>query len=162
MSINSINCIYGYSSTSYLSEETKRKLLALGIDPSTVTSESQAKRLIEKAQANSSVKETTKTDNKTVSTSESEILTKAKNLAQKMGIKLSKNMSIDEILKSISDKITEMLNTDDEGTQKIAEGYKQEFSEISNEYTPVKQNQNSMYAMLTQSANINKYMLGLG
>jgi hypothetical protein len=161
MSINSISSICGYSSASYLSEETKRKLLALGIDPSTVTSETQAKKLIEKAQSNSSVKETTKAENKTVCSSESEILTKAKILAQKIGIKLSKNMSIDEILQSISDKITEMLNSEDKGTQETAKGYQQELSQISEEYTPVKQNQNSMYAMLTQSANINKYMLGL-
>jgi hypothetical protein len=162
MSINSIICIYGFTSTNYLSEETKRKLKALGIDPTTVTSEAQAKKLIEKAEANSSVKETTKTEDKSVSTSESEVLTKAKNLAQKMGVKLSKNMSIDEILKSISEKISEMLNSEDDGAQELAKGFQQEFSEISNEYTPVKQNQNSMYAMLTQSANINKYMLGLG
>jgi hypothetical protein len=161
MSINSVNSICGYSTTSYLSEETKRKLLALGIDPSTVTSEAQAKKLIEKAQSNSSIKETTKTENKTVCTSESEILTKAKNLAQKMGIKLSKNMTIDEILQSISDKISQMLNAEDKETQEIAKSYKQELSQISEEYTPVKQNQNSMYAMLTQSANINKFLLGL-
>lgn len=49
MSINSIGfqnsylCISGSS----LSEATKRKLIALGIDPSTVHSESEAKALIE-------------------------------------------------------------------------------------------------------------------
>ena len=49
MSINSIGFSNAYLcfSGSSLSESTKRKLIALGIDPSTVQSESQAKAIIE-------------------------------------------------------------------------------------------------------------------
>ena len=48
MSINSIGFLGGYFyGNNGLSEETKQKLLALGIDPSTVVSEVQAKILIE-------------------------------------------------------------------------------------------------------------------
>ncbi len=49
MSVNSIGYVnsYNFLCTSTLSEETRRKLIALGIDPSMVTSEAQAKILIE-------------------------------------------------------------------------------------------------------------------
>ena len=48
MSINSVGNLNGYIRLcgSKLSEETRRKLIALGIDPSTVTSEAQAQILI--------------------------------------------------------------------------------------------------------------------
>lgn len=49
MSINSVSFInsYSYCAGSPLSEATKRKLIALGIDPSTVHSEAEAKALID-------------------------------------------------------------------------------------------------------------------
>ena len=49
MSINSVSFInsYSYCVGSPLSEATKRKLIALGIDPATVHSESEAKALID-------------------------------------------------------------------------------------------------------------------
>ncbi len=50
MSINSIGSIGGYfgSCAHVLKEETRRKLIALGIDPSSVSSESEAQMIIEK------------------------------------------------------------------------------------------------------------------
>ena len=49
MSINSINSIGNFyvPCAHTLKEETRRKLIALGIDPSTVSSESEAQMLIE-------------------------------------------------------------------------------------------------------------------
>lgn len=48
MSINSIGNLSAFIVIpDKLSEQTKRKLIALGIDPSTVSSESEALRLIE-------------------------------------------------------------------------------------------------------------------
>jgi len=49
MSVNSVGNLSGYIRLcgTILSEETRRKLIALGIDPSTVASEAQAKILIE-------------------------------------------------------------------------------------------------------------------
>ena len=45
-SLNKYQCF----ASSLISEETRRKLIALGIDPSTVSSETQAKILIAKAE----------------------------------------------------------------------------------------------------------------
>ncbi|MDE6138127.1 MAG: hypothetical protein K2F57_01495, partial [Candidatus Gastranaerophilales bacterium] len=48
MSINSIGNLSGFIVIQdRLSEQTRRKLIALGIDPSTVSSESEALRLID-------------------------------------------------------------------------------------------------------------------
>lgn len=52
MAINIINFSNGYSSSgmALISEETRRRLIALGIDPAIVTSESHARTLIERAE----------------------------------------------------------------------------------------------------------------
>ena len=57
MSVNSLASLGGYciSGVSTLSESTKRKLQALGIDPSSVTSEAQAQSLINAAQTRQQV-----------------------------------------------------------------------------------------------------------
>ena len=54
MDINSLtasNVSYGICIGGQLSEEIKRKLRALGVEPSTVSSETQAKALVEKLEA---------------------------------------------------------------------------------------------------------------
>lgn len=61
MSLNHIST-HLYFGTYYgpkLTEETRRKLIALGINPNTVTSEAQAKALIAQIEKTEAVKETT-------------------------------------------------------------------------------------------------------
>ena len=61
MSINNIGSLSGFIVIQdRLSEQTRRKLIALGIDPSTVSSESEALRLIESIERK---KEVQKVDN---------------------------------------------------------------------------------------------------
>lgn len=61
MSINNIGSLSGFIVIQdRLSEQTRRKLIALGIDPSTVSSESEALRLIEAIERK---KEVQKVDN---------------------------------------------------------------------------------------------------
>ena len=57
-SIRSLGFVNSYimPCSTVLSEETRRKLIALGIDPSTVKSEAEAKKLIEKAQKTQPIK----------------------------------------------------------------------------------------------------------
>lgn len=66
MSVNNITNIGGFfiCTGSGLKEETKRKLIALGIDPSTVTSEAEAQRIIENAEQ---LKKIQKIDNESLS-----------------------------------------------------------------------------------------------
>lgn len=167
MSINSVYSSFGYignDSGCQLSEETKRKLKALGIDPSTVTSESQAKILIANAeQKQKSVNNTQKTDSKTICSSESEILSKAKQLAQKLGVNISSEKSVDEILAGLYEKVSTMISSEEPQSQdpKDLQNIQAEIDALRNEYSSVKQSQNSIYTMLNMTANINKYMLGL-
>lgn len=72
MSINGIGA-FGLFGPVYLSEETIRKLRALGIDPKTVTSESQARFLIKEASKRQKVEETQTFEQKMVTESESEL-----------------------------------------------------------------------------------------
>lgn len=167
MSINSVYSSFGYignGSGCQLNEETKRKLKALGIDPSTVTSESQAKILIANAeQKQKSVNNTQKTDSKTICSSESEILSKAKQLAQKLGVNISSEKSVDEILAGLYEKVSTMISSEEPQSQdpKDLQNIQAEIDALRNEYSSVKQSQNSIYTMLNMTANINKYMLGL-
>lgn len=81
MSINSIGNLSAFIVIpDKLSEQTKRKLIALGIDPSTVSSESEALRLIEAIERK---KEVQKVDNesnsKNIISNEEEVHTKKRN-----------------------------------------------------------------------------------
>lgn len=81
MSINSIGNLSAFIVIpDKLTEQTKRKLIALGIDPSTVSSESEALRLIESIERK---KEVQKVDNesnsKNIISNEEEVHTKKRN-----------------------------------------------------------------------------------
>ncbi|MBQ8459626.1 hypothetical protein IJ541_05945 [bacterium] len=71
MSVNGIGSFYIFTGSA-LSEETKRKLRALGIDPQNVTSESQAYILIKDALRKRAVDEAQTFEQKMVSEAESE------------------------------------------------------------------------------------------
>ena len=107
MSINSIGQLGSYGGGGFgsggISEETRRKLIALGIDPRTVTSEAQAQALIQNAIKIRKSSNTPLPIN--VCQGEQELISKAKRLASKMGITVSNTMPVEEILKLISDKI---------------------------------------------------------
>ena len=153
MSVNFIGQIGSYGGGfggGGLSEETKRKLIALGIDPRTVTSEAQAKVLIENAIRVRKASNTPLPQN--ICFGERELISKAKNLALKMGITITSSMPIDEILKIISEKI----NSD----KKFSE-FKPEFASLTEEAQNIKKNENAVYASMNYSASLNKMMLGL-
>ena len=80
MAINAMSYIannYCCSGNALISEETRRKLIALGIDPSTVTSEAQARALIEKAEKAREAKQ--KEENKKLNPEQYEYLNKQNN-----------------------------------------------------------------------------------
>jgi hypothetical protein len=72
MSVNSIG-YFGIFGGGYISEETKRKLRALGIDPVNVTSESQAQILIRDALRKQKLTEVETFEQKMITESESEL-----------------------------------------------------------------------------------------
>ncbi len=144
-----------------LSDVTRRRLIALGIDPSGVTSEAEAKLLIEnKMQKLQAIEKTqTESNSKNTCSSEAEVLSRAKFIAQKLGIVIPQNAKGEDILRTLSEKITQMLAQDSKNTD--LKSYKTEVESMKNEYQTIAQTQNSIYSMLNQSANLNKYILGL-
>lgn len=165
MSINSVSSVSNYSGSGQLqiSEATKRKLIALGIDPTSVTSEAQAQSLILAAQQKQQIQQTAQNDKGNNNPSETELISKAKTLADKMGISVSNNESLTDILSSISSKISTLSAQTNGDNSKIKElqDFQAELSEIQNEFSTVQQNQDSMYNAMNYSANMNKLALGL-
>mgnify|MGYP000515489704 FL=1 len=155
------NSFFGCVSGSRLSEETIRKLRRLGIEPSTVTSEAQAQALITKLEQKlEQVHKTANSNNAQQATSsEAEMIAKAKALAAQVGVSVSSSESLSDIFSKISKKLEFITKGGD--SLKEVKGYKSELSSLEDEYSTIQQSQNSMYSAMNYTANMNKYILGL-
>ena len=155
------NSFFGCVSGSRLSEETIRKLRRLGIEPSTVTSEAQAQALINKLEQKlEQVHKTANSSNAQQATSsEAEMIAKAKALAAQVGVSVSSSESLSDIFSKISKKLESITKGGD--SLKEVKGYKSELSSLEDEYSTIQQSQNSMYSAMNYTANMNKYILGL-
>lgn len=155
------NSFFGCVSGSRLSEETIRKLRRLGIEPSTVTSEAQAQALITKLEQKlEQVHKTANSSNAQQATSsEAEMIAKAKALAAQVGVSVSSSESLSDIFSKISKKLESITKGGD--SLKEVKGYKSELSSLEDEYSTIQQSQNSMYSAMNYTANMNKYVLGL-
>lgn len=155
------NSFFGCVSGSRLSEETIRKLRRLGIEPSTVTSEAQAQALITKLEQKlEQVHKTANSNNAQQATSsEAEMIAKAKVLAAQVGVSVSSSESLSDIFSKISKKLESITKGGD--SLKEVKGYKSELSSLEDEYSTIQQSQNSMYSAMNYTANMNKYILGL-
>lgn len=155
------NSFFGCVSGSRLSEETIRKLRRLGIEPSTVTSEAQAQALITKLEQKlEQVHKTANSNNAQQATSsEAEMIAKAKALAAQVGVSVSSSESLSDIFSKISKKLESITKGGD--SLKEVKGYKSELSSLEAEYSTIQQSQNSMYSAMNYTANMNKYILGL-
>lgn len=155
------NSFFGCVSGSRLSEETIRKLRRLGIEPSTVTSEAQAQALITKLEQKlEQVHKTANSNNAQQATSsEAEMIAKAKALAAQVGVSVSSSESLSDIFSKISKKLESITKGGD--SLKEVKGYKSELSSLEDEYSTIQQSQNSMYSAMNYNANMNKYILGL-
>lgn len=155
------NSFFGCVSGSRLSEETIRKLRRLGIEPSTVTSEAQAQALITKLEQKlEQVHKTANSSNAQQATSsEADMIAKAKALAAQVGVSVSSSESLSDIFSKISKKLESITKGGD--SLKEVKGYKSELSSLEDEYSTIQQSQNSMYSAMNYTANMNKYILGL-
>ena len=155
------NSFFGCVSGSRLSEETIRKLRRLGIEPSTVTSEAQAQALITKLEQKlEQVHKTANSSNAQQATSsEAEMIAKAKALAAQVGVSVLSSESLSDIFSKISKKLESIIKGGD--SLKEVKGYKSELSSLEDEYSTIQQSQNSMYSAMNYTANMNKYILGL-
>lgn len=160
MSINSVSSIGSFTGcqSSNLSEETKRKLRELGVEPSTVANEFQAQQLIKTLEQKlEQVHKSASLGNARKATSgEAELIAKAKALANQVGISVSSTDSLSDIFSKIKAKINTM-----EAQGQDIKAYKSELSALEDKYSTVQQNQSSMLSAMNYTASLNKYMLGL-
>lgn len=160
MSINSVSSIGSFTGcqSSNLSEETKRKLRELGVEPSTVANEFQAQQLIKTLEQKlEQVHKSASFGNaRKATTGEAELIAKAKALANQVGISVSST----DFLSDIFSKIKAKINTMEAQGQDI-KAYKSELSALEDKYSTVQQNQSSMLSAMNYTASLNKYMLGL-
>ena len=161
MFINSVGSYYGYVGSNCLSEETRRRLIALGIDPSTVSSEAQAKVLIEKLLQIYAVQKSKSSDGQNNISSEAVVISKARELAKQVGASFSHSMSTEEILKAISTKIDSKPENNINSNKQDYSLCKEELVQLQFEYSQLKQNENAMFASMYYSGNVNRMMLGI-
>jgi len=119
-----------------LSAATKAKLEALGIDPETVSSESQAQSLIANAQS-ASFKSMVSNDEQNSNSTEETYLQEAKSLASSLGITYSSDDTINDILSSISNKLNQMMASAamNPSIMQMVQTYQTQLEQISSSYS---------------------------
>lgn len=168
-SINSINSTsaaassLGVSKCNTISEETKKKLEALGLDPSSVTSEAEAQALITAAQEAQSQNNTGSQDKGGGKSSANDILTDTKQLAKEVGVSVADNDKIDDILDNISIKVSKMIAEAqcDPAKMKPAEDFQSRLSVLIDENESLKTSMQSMFTAMNMVSISNKLALGL-
>ena len=80
-----------------------------------------------------------------------------------MGVSISQNSTMSEILTSLSNKISTLtFQTENDKTKSNeVQQFRTELTAIENEYSTLTQSQNSIFSAMNISANLNKFMLGL-
>lgn len=163
-SISSINSLQAGAISTYKTEElsstTKLKLEALGIDPSTVTTEAQAQTLIAQAEA-AKQQNNAGQQQQGGNSSEQELLSEAKNLATEVGVIVSSNDSLDDIVDNISKEIQVMLNSGDQSKISSAQSYQAQLASISGRAEAIQSTQQNIFNAMDMISVSNKYALGL-
>ena len=154
------SAISSYKTETELSSSTKLKLEALGIDPSTVTSEAQAQTLIAQAEA-AKHQNNAGQQQQGGNSSEQELLSEAKNLASQVGVTVSSNDSLDTIIDNISKEIQVMLNSGDKSKMATAQGFQTQLASISGRAESIQSTQQNIFNAMDMISVSNKYALGL-
>ena len=163
---------YGNTNANYqasqISASTRRKLESLGIDPTLVTSESQALSLIatresEKAFDLYATQQEQPVEEQPSNSSESSLISEAKSLAEQLGLTVSQEDTFEDITAAISNAIRDMIGEAAYNPQVLqqVQNYQAQLSNLTTQYNDVTTANSSMYyAMDMQAANA-RYMLGL-
>lgn len=164
-SISSINssqsaAVLTYKTQEELSSSTKLKLEALGIDPTTVTSEAQAQTLIAQAEATKH-QQNAEQQQGGGNSSEQELLSEAKSLASTVGVTVSSNDTLDDIIDNISAQLQVMLNSSDQSKISQAQSYQAQLANISDRADSIQSTQQNIFNAMNMVSISNKYALGL-
>ena len=164
-SIRSINstqsaAVSTYKTQEELSSSTKMKLESLGIDPTTVTSEAQAQALIAQAEATKNQQNAGQQQGGGNS-SEQELLSEAKSLASTVGVTVSSNDTLDDIIDNISAQLQVMMNSGDKSKISQAQSLQTQLASISDRADSIQSTQQNIFNAMNMVSISNKYALGL-
>ena len=136
MAISSIKYNLANSYGAYnqkLTQETRDKLIELGIQFSASTTEAEGKRLIAAAEAKNTAKEDSNMFSKKENTSD--LFEKAKTLAQKLGIEVNEGTNFSALLTKIEAKLEQLINVNKNNINALNElkGLSQELANLQAE-----------------------------
>ena len=139
-----------------LSEATKKKLKALNIDVSSVTSETEAKRIIAEEEAKKSEK--TNTKQAEAGSQEEKLYNRIKNLAGKIGIDVSKNENIETIFTKIDEKLKALEENNNNSNINVL---RSELEILENEFKNITTGESSLLSAMDLLSKTNRADLGI-
>lgn len=139
-----------------LSEATKKKLKALNIDISSVTSETEAKRIIAEEEAKKSEK--TDTKQAEAGSQEEKLYNRIKNLARKIGIDVSKNENIETIFTKIDEKLKALEENNNNSNINVL---RSELEILENEFKNITTGESSLLSAMDLLSKTNRADLGI-
>lgn len=155
-----------------LTEETKKKLEALGVDTKKIRTENEGqKRLkeIQSVQQNHQIhqagqnQQIQEPNNQQKSGSMSQLINNVKELASDVGLTVGFSVDIEEVFKSIQAKITQLkttrVNSVDEDSKAKAASLQNRYETLYTEYQSKKKSQNMLTGALAGLASYNMAMI---
>lgn len=147
---------------SQLSDSTKAQLEALGITVTDGMTEAQAKQKIAEVQAQRQAQNQPQNQGGQ-SSSQSEILSDAKSLAAQVGVSVSSDADVSEILDDIGAKLESMIQEAQGDQSKLSQisAYFSQLQSLDEQNDSIQSSQNNLYAAMNMVSTSNKIALGL-
>lgn len=150
---NSLSSISASSSATSLTEKTKKQLEALGIDTSKIKTEAEGQQKLKEAQAaQASQQNQSPNGHQQQNVLQMQAITQQiEFLASRVGVSISSNDKIPDVINNISNKISDMLVTAGQDPQKVQQAtqYQDLLNVISTEYTSLVNQQQASQNQLT-------------
>ena len=143
-----------------LSDETKAKLAALGITATDDMTESEAQSLIAAKEAENNAQNQTSDQG---NSSETELLAEAKSLASALGVSVSSDDDVSDILDAIGNELEVMLEEAENNPSRLSQlsSYFSQLTSLTDRYDNLQTAQASMYSAMNMVSTSNKIALGL-
>ena len=145
---------------STLSDETKAKLAALGITATDDMTESEAQAKIAAKEAENNAQNQTSDQG---NSSETELLAEAKSLASALGVSVSSDDDVSDILDAIGNELEVMLEDAENNPSRLSQlsSYFSQLTSLTDRYDNLQTAQASMYSAMNMVSTSNKIALGL-
>ncbi len=149
------------SKTSQLSETTKAQLEALGITASDGMTEAEAQQKI--AEVKAEQQQQNAGEEQQGNSTESEILSDAKSLAAQVGVSVSEEDDLSEILNNIGDKLEVLLEEAENNPNALStiSSYFSQLTALDDRYDSMQSFQDNLFNAMNMVSTNNKIALGL-